>query len=108
MFGFKVAQHVCHLFPAGHPGQKVEVKLTEQSVQDRALRFLVEPLDVDDAAVAGSHHHRNSALAGPDTQHCFHRQVVTFLDGDIEAVEERVEGFRGQSGVDDIDGEVRI
>ena len=77
-----------NLLPIGKAGEAGDVCIAKQAVQDGPLRLQVEPLDVDQAAVAGCH--QNGESTGPRSlaNQGFNVQRIAFLDNDVEAVEE--------------------
>ena len=74
------AQRVGDLVLAGQFGQLGQVDIAEQAVQDRPLRLEVEPLDVQQAAVAGGHQDGHTSRARRLADQDLGVQRVAFLD----------------------------
>ena len=75
----------------GRPAEIREVQVAEQAVQNLPVRLEVEPFDVQRAAVAGGHQHRDAPGARDLANKHLGVERIAFLDEDVDTVEEPVD-----------------
>jgi hypothetical protein len=71
-----------------------ESMIAQQPVEDRTVRFEVETLDVEHAAIARLHDHRYLTIAGRFTHEELHVERVALFNDEVESVEELAQVLR--------------
>ena len=77
-------------------------------MEDRTVRFEVEAFDVEYAAVARLHDHRDLSIARRLAHEELHVERIALFDDEVESVEELAEVLRANAGRFDDDAQVRI
>ena len=70
------------------------VHVTEKAVENRTIRFEVETLDVEHAAVARLHDHGDPTIARSLANEELHVERVALFDDEVEPVEELAQVLR--------------
>lgn len=75
-------------------------------MHDRAFGMLIEAFNIDPPPVAGRHQHRDTPVTGRQPQGDLHVERIAFFDGDVQPIQERIDGVCGDSGVEHIHRQV--